>query len=195
MNGRMHPREAGAEAFSVRISMQRVFNAITRFALIPIGILGMVACGYHFQTTGVIPAGLEPIFIEVFENRTNQAGLETTVTNAIAFEFVKRNEAALAHNAADASVVMKGVIRSVELQTISTRGRDVAGERQVTMRIDVQLVAPDGKVKWAAKNLSDNEAYPVSNDKFLNDERQRAALGLVSTRIAERVYDRLIDNF
>ncbi|MDO8942500.1 MAG: hypothetical protein Q7U75_04915, partial [Desulfobacterales bacterium] len=70
-----------------------------------------------------------------------------------------------------------------------------AGERQVTMRIDVQLVAADGKVKWEVKNLSDNEAYPVSNDKFLNDERQRVALGLVSTRIAERVYDRLIDNF
>jgi len=195
MNGRRKPREAGAEAFSVRNSMQRVLNSITRLALIPVGIWGLVACGYHFQTAGVIPAGLEPIFIEVFENRTNQAGLESTVTNAIVFEFVKRNEAALARNAADASVVMKGVIRSVELQTISTRGRDVAGERQVTMRIDVQLVAPDGKIKWAAKNLSGQEAFSVSNDKFLNDERQRAALALVSTRVAERVYDRLIDNF
>ena len=175
--------------------MQRVLNSITRFALIAVGIWGMVACGYHFQTAGIIPAGLEPIFIEVFENRTNQAGLETTVTNAVVFEFVKRNEAALARNAADASVVMKGVIRSVELQTISTRGRDVAGERQVTMRIDVQLVAADGQVKWAAKNLSDNQAFSVSNDNFLNDDRQRAALGLVSMRIAERVYDRLTDNF
>ncbi|MBI5579930.1 MAG: hypothetical protein HY895_12305 [Deltaproteobacteria bacterium] len=179
----------------MRNSMPRVLTSITRFALIPVGIWAMVACGYHFQTAGVIPEGLAPIFIEVFENRTNQAGLETTVTNAIVFEFVKRNEAALTHNAADASVVMKGVIRSVELQTISTRGRDVAGERQVTMRIDVQLVAADGKVKWAAKNLSGQEAFPVSNDKFLTDERQRAALGTVSTRIAERVYDRLIDNF
>jgi len=195
MNGRVSPRRAGAEAFSVRISMQRVLIFITRVALISVGVWGMVACGYHFQTAGVIPAGLEPIFIEVFENRTNQAGLETTVTNAVVFEFVKRNEAVLVHNAADAKVVMKGVIRSVELQTISTRGRDVAGERQVTLRIDVQLVAADGKVKWAAKNLSGQEAYPVSNDKFLNDERQRAALALTSTRIAERVYDRLIDNF
>jgi outer membrane lipopolysaccharide assembly protein LptE/RlpB len=195
MNGRMNPPVAGAEAFSVRNSMQRVLNSITRFALMSVGIWGLVACGYHFQTAGVIPAGLEPIFVEVFQNRTNQAGLETTVTNAIAFEFVKRNDASLAHSAADASVIMKGVIQSVELQTVSTRGRDVAGERQVTMRIDVQLVAADGKVKWAAKNLSGQESYAVSNDKFLNDERQRAALGLVSTRIAERVYDRLTDNF
>jgi outer membrane lipopolysaccharide assembly protein LptE/RlpB len=191
----MNPVEAGAEAYPVRNSMQRVLNSITRFALVPFGIWGMLACGYHFQTAGVIPAGLEPIFVEVFENRTSEAGLESTVTNAVVFQFVKRNEAALAHNAADASVIMKGVIRSVALQTISTRGRDVAGERQVTLRIDVQLVAADGKVKWAAKNLSDSEAYPVSNDKFLNDERQRAALTAVSSRIAERVYDRLIDNF
>lgn len=139
--------------------------------------------------------GLEPIFIDVFENRTSEAGLEATVTNAVVIEFTRRNRSALANSAAAASVVMKGVIRSVDLQTISTRGRDVTGERRVSMNVDVQLVAPGGKVAWAVKNLTDNEGFPVTNDKFANDERQRAALAFVASRIAERIYSRLTDEF
>lgn len=160
-----------------------------------LALLPGASCGYRFQSAGKIPEGLEPIFIDVFENRTNEAGLEATVTNAVVIEFARRNRSALAANAAAASVVMKGVIRSVDLQTISTRGRDVAGERSVTLTVDVQLVKPSGEVGWAVRNLTDNEAYRVTNDKFVNDDLQRAALGLVATRIAERIYSRLTDEF
>jgi outer membrane lipopolysaccharide assembly protein LptE/RlpB len=153
------------------------------------------SCGYRFQSAGKIPEGLEPIFIDVFENRTSESGLEATVTNAVVIEFTRRNRSALAANAAAASVVMKGVIRSVDLQAISTRGRDVTGERRVSLNVDVQLVTPGGKVAWSVKNLTDNEGFPVSNDKFANDERQRAALFLVASRIAERIYSRLTDEF
>jgi outer membrane lipopolysaccharide assembly protein LptE/RlpB len=153
------------------------------------------SCGYRFQSAGNIPEGLEPILIDVFENRTNEAGLESTVTNAVVVEFTRRNRAALAASSAAASVVMKGVIRSVELQTISTRGRDVTGERRVTLTVDVRLVAPDGRVAWAARNLTDNEGFPVTGDKFANDERQRVALAFVAGRIAERIYSRLTDDF
>ncbi|MCU0560288.1 MAG: LPS assembly lipoprotein LptE [Desulfobacterales bacterium] len=163
-------------------------------ALVGTLLLG-AACGYRFQSAGKIPEGLEPIFIDVFENRTGEAGLEVTVTNAVVFEFTRRNRSAMANSAAAASVVMKGVIRSVDLQTISTRGRDVAGERRVALTVDVQLVKPSGEVGWAVKNLTDNEAFRVTNDKFANDDLQRAALGIVATRIAERIYSRLTDEF
>jgi outer membrane lipopolysaccharide assembly protein LptE/RlpB len=153
------------------------------------------ACGYRFQSAGTIPAGLEPIFIDMFENRTNQQGLEATVTNAVVFEFTRRNPAALATSSTAASVVMRGVIRAVSLETVATRGRDVAGERRVALTIDVQLVKPGGEVGWAIKNLTDNEAYRVTNDKFVNDDLQRATLGIVATRVAERLYSRLIDEF
>ncbi len=162
--------------------------------LLLVVLLG-ASCGYRFQSAGNIPEGLEPIFIDVFENRTNNAGLETTVTNAVVVEFTRRHRSALTFNSATASVVMKGVIRSVDIQSISTRGRDVTGERRVSLNVDVQLVTPEGKVAWAARNLTDNESFPVTGDKFANEERQRAALAFVAVRIAERIYSRLTDDF
>ena len=158
-------------------------------------LLLVASCGYRFQSSGNIPENLGPIFIEMFENRTNQAGLEATVTNAVAVEFTRRDPFALASGAAGASVVMKGVIRSVDIQSISTRGRDVTGERRVGMTVDVQLVTPAGKIAWAVRNLTDSQGFPVTNDKFANDERQRAALAFVAVRIAERLYNRLTDDF
>lgn len=153
------------------------------------------SCGYRFQSAGNIPDGVAPVFVEMFENRTNQAGLEVTVTNAVMLEFTRRNPSAIAGAAADAGTVMKGVIRSVELETISSRGRDVAGERRVTLKLEVRLVQPDGKVARAIRNLEDHEGFPVTEEKFLNDERQRAALGIVASRLAERIYNRLTDEF
>lgn len=158
-------------------------------------VLGGAGCGYRFQSAGAIPAGLEPIYIEVFENRTSQAGLETTVTNAVVAEFSRRSPFALSAGGAGAGAVMKGVIRSVELKTIASRGRDVAGQRRVTLSLEVRLVRADGKAAWAVKNLVDNEAFGVSNDKFANEDLQRAALATVAARLAERIYNRLTDDF
>lgn len=158
-------------------------------------LLAIGGCGYRFQSAGTIPAGLEPIFIDVFQNRTSEAGLETTVTNAVVVEFTQRNRSALAASAAEASVTLQGVIRSVQVQTISSRGRDVSGERRVTLTLDVQLVRPEGKVAWAVKNLTDSETFRVTGDTFANADLQRAASALVARRLAERIYSRLIDEF
>ncbi|MCK7504118.1 MAG: hypothetical protein MZV70_08485 [Desulfobacterales bacterium] len=70
----------------------------------------------------------------------------------------------------------------VELQTVSSRGKDAAGERHVTLTLDVQLVAPDGKVAWAANGLSDSEAYVgYRTTRFLNDEQAAGRpLGIVA---------------
>jgi len=50
-------------------------------------------------------------------------------------------------------------------------------------------------VVWEAKGLSDNDAYPVTDDKFQNDFRERRAAAAVATRIAERIFNRFTDDF
>jgi outer membrane lipopolysaccharide assembly protein LptE/RlpB len=154
-----------------------------------------VACGYQFQGEAKLPGGAQTVFVDMFENRTNVPNLETIVTNAVAFEFTKRSRTAIVSDASQADLVMKGVIRSVELRSVATRNKDGAGERNVTMTLDVQLVQPGGKVAWSASGLSDGDAYVVTNDPILNGDKQQATLGIVATRIAERVYNRFTDNF
>lgn len=155
----------------------------------------LIACGYRFQGAGKLPEKVAHIFVESFENRTGETGLETTLTNAVIFEFTKRNKGALAPAAAGADAVMRGVVRSLSLQTISTRKKDASGERRVTLSVDVQLVRPDGRVVWAAKGVTDNDTYEVTDDKLLNERRQRQSLDTAAVRLAERIYNRLTDDF
>jgi len=153
------------------------------------------ACGYRFQGPVKLPDNAQRLYIETFQNRTNQDGLEALVTNAIVFEFTKRSETIIAEEPSQSDLVMKGVIRSLESQTISPRKKDAAGERRITLQLDVQLVRADGRVVWEAKGLTDNEAYPVTDDKFQNDFRERRTITAVAARIAERIFNRFSDDF
>jgi outer membrane lipopolysaccharide assembly protein LptE/RlpB len=152
-------------------------------------------CGYHFQGKAQLPGGAQHLFVDIFENRTNQLGLENTVTNAVVFEFTKRSKEALVSDRESADIVMKGIIRAVELTTTVGSYRQSGGARSVSLTLDVQLVTPNGKVAWSAAGLSDSEMYVVSEDKFLSQDKQRAALAVVATRIAEKIYNRFTDNF
>ena len=171
------------------------FRRTFLFGFLALAAITSVACGYRFQQAARLPGGAQRLYVDIFENRTNQAGLETTVTNAVVFEFVKRGETDMVKEASQADLIMKGVIRAVEVSTAATRGKDAAGERLVTITLDVRLVQQDGNVIWSANGVKDSDAYVVGADKFLNDDKQRATLGLVSTRIAERIYNRFTDNF
>jgi len=156
--------------------------------------MGM-ACGYRFQGPAQLPGNARNLYIETFQNRTSQEGLEVLVANAIVFEFTKRSDTLVASDPAAADLLMRGAIRSLEAQTISSRSKDAAGERRVTLQLDVQLVRSDGQVVWEAKGLSDNDAYPVTDDKFENDQRERRTAVLVAGRIAERIFNRFTDDF
>lgn len=155
----------------------------------------LVACGYRFQPPAQLPGNARNLYVETFQNRTNQDGLEVLVTNAVVFEITQRGDILLASDPAMADLSMRGAIRSFDSQTISSRSRDAPGERRVTLQLDVQLVQTDGRVVWEAKGLSDNDAYPVTDDKFQNEQRERRTAGLVAARIAERIFNRFTDDF
>jgi outer membrane lipopolysaccharide assembly protein LptE/RlpB len=164
-------------------------------AVLILAAAGVLACGYRFQGAGKLPAGIARIFVETFENRTTETALESLVTSAVVFEFTKRNKEAVAPSAEEADAVLKGVIRSISLQTVSTRGKDAAGERRVTLHTDLRLIGKDGRVLWAAKDVAEYETYSVSDDKFSNERKQRAALAMAASRIAEKIYNRFTDDF
>jgi len=158
-------------------------------------VVMVMACGYRLQGPAQLPGHARSLYLETFQNRTNQGGLEVLVANAIVLEFTQRGETLFAADPSTSDLLMRGVIRSLDSQTVSSRGKDAAGERRVTMRLDVQLAKADGRVVWEAKGLSDNDTYPVTDDKFENEQRERRTVQTVAARIAERIFNRFTDDF
>ena len=155
----------------------------------------LCACSYRFAGGGVFPSGVETIFINDFENRTADTGIESIVTNQVIFEFSRRNKNSLAPNIDIADAVMYGVISKQTIRTISARGQDSANERRVTLWVNFKLEKPNGNIVWVADNMSDNEAYNVAEAKLETEQNRRDAIAVLSGRLAERAYSRLTDDF
>ena len=164
--------------------------------LISLCLFCLSGCGYRFSGSGAFPGGANYIFIEVLENRTSKSGVERIVTNQLIFEFSRQRESSLVSNLEEADAVLKGSINSLRTQTISRVDTEVASEREVVMMVDLRMIKKDGgAVIWAANGLSDREAYDVNNSKIETDRNEELAIGRLSERLSERIFNRLTDDF
>ncbi|MGW8301179.1 MAG: LPS assembly lipoprotein LptE [Desulfobacterales bacterium] len=164
------------------------------FVALLIGVL-FSACGYRFAEQGGFPGDTERLFVKVLENKTQETGVESIVTNALLSELTLRKTDELANGFDDADVVLSGVVNLVTITTISVSKPDVADERRVTVSVDLNLTKKDGRIVWAAKDLSDFEAYLVEADTERTDANRRNAIRVLSKRIAERTVNRFSDDF
>jgi outer membrane lipopolysaccharide assembly protein LptE/RlpB len=152
------------------------------------------ACGYHFAEEGRFPGDTERLFVKVLENKTQETGVESIVTEALLNELTLRKTNELASGFDDADVVLSGVVDQVTINTISEGKPDVADERRVNVSVDLKLTKKDGGIVWAA-NLSDFEEYLVDTDTERTDANRRNAIRVLSKRIAERTVNRFSDDF
>ena len=166
---------------------------IKYIGIILIGSLALSACGYRFAGSGSLPGGTRTIFVEVFENRTAETGIENIFTADLRYEFVRNKMSATRSNAEG---ILSGVIRSLRVETIARSSQTVSQERRVTATVDLNLVDQDGKILWSVKGISDSEAYQVTaDDKTTIDFNKQAAITRLSKRIGESVFYRLTDDF
>lgn len=157
---------------------------------------GLSACGYKFVGQGgAFPQNVQQIYVEMFKNNTTQTGLENTITNALVFEFTRRNKAALAGSLEQADAALSGVITGKTVQTVAPRGKDAAAQRRVTLSLNLKLVRVGGEIIWAGSSIRDNAVYPVAEDKLTTEQNEREAILIIATRLAEGIYNQLTDNF
>ena len=159
-------------------------------------ILGLFfsGCGYHFAGGGSFPAEIKSISISILENRTAQTGVESIFTNDIIYE-VTRDKKVRLTSKEKADATLTGVIASMRTDTISRTGKYTSAERRVIVTVDLKLTDRDGQVIWSAKGLSSNEEYDVASDKQATEQNRRAAISELSKRLAEKIYNRLTDDF
>jgi TolB-like protein len=162
---------------------------LTLMALMP-----LVGCGYHFKGAGLTaPSGVQTIAVTVFENKTSESGIETVFTGDLAYEFT-RSKVLQVVDKERADAVLSGSIVSVSVDTIVFTDTYASDERRVTVTLNLVLTRKDGKVLWANSALSDNEIFKVS-DKLTTERNRRAAIEVMSERLAEKVHTRILEDF
>lgn len=175
--------------FKTTFSYHRIY--LWTVILIP---LFFSACGYRFAGSGNLPEGIQTIAIQVLENRTSEIGLENTITNDLIYEFTRKGRS-VQKNVKQADAVLAGVIQSAYITTISRRARQSPLARRIRINVNLTLTGSDGGVKWSASDISEYEEYDVAADKQATEFNKRQAIEKISKRLAEKVHNRLTDNF
>jgi outer membrane lipopolysaccharide assembly protein LptE/RlpB len=150
-------------------------------------------CGYRFSGGGTLPRDVKHVFVAMLENRTEETGIESILSNDLIYEFSRSGTFAKGERQADARLT--GVIDAVTKGTISRISVNTSQERRVSLIISFRLTGKDGEVLWSARRMSENEVYFVEKDKETTEHNRRLAIRRLSKRLAEKVYQRLTDNF
>ncbi len=155
----------------------------------------LLSCGYRFVGGGMLPAGVDAVFINIFENRTTEVGLENVITNSFINEITRNDKDAYTSRRDRADAILNGVVRNMRVDNISRKGSQTAVQRRVTLAVDVTLTDPDGVVIWSVVGAAEDEEYDVEGDKASTDRNLKAALEALSGVLAENVYAQMTDDF
>lgn len=156
--------------------------------------LSLFACGYHFRGGGDFPGGIKTVFIKQFKNRTSDVAIETQFTSDLVDEFLLNRKEALVPEE-DADAVIQCVISSSRSQTISRRANLQTEQRRVVIAVDVSVLDKAGKRIWFAKGITANQQYDEAVLKQNTLANRREAVDEVSKKMAEKIYNRLTENF
>lgn len=156
----------------------------------------LAACGYHFAGGGSFPAGVTRIYITMLENRSSEAGIESTFTGDLMYEFTRNRKSAIADDRESAEAVLSGTISRISTANISRSSISTALERRVIVTLNLRLISPDGQVIWSSGDIVEDEDYiVVSENKTATDHNKRKALLEVSRKMAEAAFSRMTDDF
>jgi hypothetical protein len=140
------------------------------------------------------PEGVQTIAVPMLENKTTRPGIETFFTGDLTYEFT-RSKVLLVVKEETADSVLSGSIVSLRTETITQTADYQSDERRATITLSLALKRKDGKVIWANNALSDDEIYKVSDDRLTTDQNEREAIETISERMAEKIHNRILEDF
>jgi outer membrane lipopolysaccharide assembly protein LptE/RlpB len=158
----------------------------------------MVAgCGY---TTGsLVPSGLKTVYVESFENKTSEPGLEIDVTNQIKDRFIQDGALDVADSKEKADSMLTGEIIGYEKKPLSYATSEEVAEYELVLTVNVKYIdLVNNEVLWEEKNFeADSEFYSILEQQRFGstniDEEQLQTNAI--KELARRIVDRTVEGW
>jgi len=161
-----------------------------------LGALLLSGCGYQVRgrETNLAPE-IHSVAIPIFANRTDQTGIETDVTQALAAKFISTKQLAVTtRNSADA--LLSGTVISFSASPVAVAtSTQVSTEYRATVIVEFSFqTLRDGRVLFR-EEISEWRNYPVVSDLNATELNKWEAIRRIAALLAERVHERVIGGF
>ncbi|MBN1471112.1 MAG: LptE family protein [Syntrophaceae bacterium] len=157
----------------------------------------LFACGYSFAPRGEsIDNRIQKVYVDSFENRTAQAGIENYVRTAFVNQFIQNSRFKIASSAESADAIVRGKILNLHTSPLSHLKNDLAAEERATMIMEVVFEdKANGKVIWSLKDITDSVDYALHEDINLLPSTRRQALTKLANDMAEEAFNLMMSGF
>lgn len=157
-------------------------------------ILFFTSCGYQLEGGGYVDTGVRLVAVRALENKTSETGATVAFTNAIIREILQRTDTRVVDESL-ATAFVEGTIKKISFAALTRASTESVLERRIVATIDLKLINRDGDVIWSASDLTSYEDYTVSTDNITDEENKRAGMEKIALRSAEKLINRLMNNF
>jgi outer membrane lipopolysaccharide assembly protein LptE/RlpB len=160
-------------------------------------LCGLLAgCGYQHAGYGSsdLLAGNKTISVPLFLNKTYRPNLEVICTASLVDEFAKRSGGKVVKEDV-ADLLLSGTVASYYSLPVAYTSIDTIKEYRVSITVKATLRdRPSQKVLWKGE-LTDTQTYPVFTDIALQQNAEEAAIREILRKIAQRLYQKINEQF
>jgi hypothetical protein len=159
--------------------------------------LVLAGCGYHTGPQGtLLPKDVRTVAIPQFGNNTVQYKLASYMSEAVTREFITRTRYRVVADPRQADATLYGSIITISSgATVSDPTTGRGSGAQVTVQMQVRLVAKDGKVIYTRPNFTFQDRYEISIYPGQYIDESQATLTRLSKDVARSVVSALLENF
>lgn len=172
-------------------------SLLIKITIICISCAVLFGCGYSFAPRGEsIDNRIQKIYVDAFENRTSQAGIENYVRTAFINQFIQNSRFKIAQSAEVADAIVRGKIANLYTSPLSHLKNDLAAEERATIIMEVVFEdSANGKVMWSSKDITDSVDYALNEDINLLPSTRKQALTKLANDMAEKAFNLMMSGF
>lgn len=158
--------------------------------------LAVAGCSYDFGTSlkpsqGGSLRGVH-LAVPVFFNDTFEPVLDKRVTEFIRKQFLQADGLTLANDVGAAPLVLKGIVRSYGIQTMSFRQGSV-NEQRVSLSVEVTFEDKSARKRFWSQTYTTSAEFFQSSDLATNRSRQDRATEEACQAMAESIVSHVIE--
>jgi len=157
----------------------------------------LFGCGYSFAPRGEnIDNRIQKVYVESFDNKTAQAGIENYVRTAFINQFIQNSRLKIVENAESADAIVKGKILNLNTSPLSYRGNTLVAEERATIILELTFRENEsGKIIWSSKNMTGSVDYTLSDDINLLPATRKNAFVKLANDTAEKAFNLMMSGF
>jgi hypothetical protein len=177
--------------------MKKEIHLKIKITIICLSCAVIFACGYSFAPRGEsVDNRIQKIYVDAFENRTSQAGIENYVRTAFINQFIQNSRFKIVQSAEVADATVRGKIANLYTSPLSHLKNDLAAEERATIIMEVVFEdRATGKVIWSSKDITDSVDYALNEDINLLPSTRKQALTKLANDMAEKAFNLMMSGF